>query len=157
MMSLSDDQQAYIIQGFNTTSRYLDDILSIHNTLFDDKVIQMYSSELQLDKTNTSDTKAVFLDLHFSGSNDIVSTKIYDKYGGFDYESVSFPFFDGDVTHSTSYGFYICQLIQCARASSHVADFNSRKKYLNNKLLKQAYLYHKLRKCFFSCIADALT
>ena len=33
MMSLTDDQQAYIIQGFNTTSRYLDDILSIHNTL----------------------------------------------------------------------------------------------------------------------------
>ena len=50
MMSLSDDQQAYIIQGFNTTSRYLDDILSIHNTLFDDKLIQMYSSELQLVK-----------------------------------------------------------------------------------------------------------
>ena len=61
--------------------------------------------------TNTSDTKAVFLDLHFSVSNDIVSTKIYDKYDGFDYEIVSFPFLDGDVTHSTSYGVYICQLI----------------------------------------------
>ena len=34
MMSLTDDQQAYIIQGFITTSRYLDDILSICNTLF---------------------------------------------------------------------------------------------------------------------------
>ena len=87
----------------------------------------MYSSELQLNKANTSDTKAVFLDLHFSVSNDIVSTKIYDKYGGFDYKIVSFPFLDGDVTHSTSFGFYICQLIRCARASSHVADFNSRK------------------------------
>ena len=143
MMSLSDDQQAYIIQGFNTTSRYLNDILSIHNTLFDDILIQMYSSELQLIKANTSDTKAVFLHLHFSVSNDIVSTKIYDKYAGFDYEIVSFPFLDCDVTHPTSYGFYICQLIRCARASSHVADFNS-----HNKLLKQAYLYHKLRKCF---------
>ena len=61
MMSLTDD----IIQGFNTTSRYLDDILSIHNTLFDDILIQMYSSELQLNKAYTSDTKAVFLDLHF--------------------------------------------------------------------------------------------
>ena len=148
MMSLSDDQQADIIQGFNTTSRYLDDIVSIHNTLFDDKLIKIYSSELQLDKTNTSDTKAVFLDLHFSVSNDIISTKIYDKYGGFDYEIVSFPFLDGDVTHSTSYGFYICKLIRCARASSHVADFNSRKKYLTNKLLKQTYLYHKLHKRF---------
>ena len=53
MMSLYDDQQAYIIQGFNTTSRYLDDILSIQNTLFDDILIQMYSSELQLNKANT--------------------------------------------------------------------------------------------------------
>ena len=78
MMSLSDDQQAYIIQGFNTTSSYLDDILSIHNTLFDGILTQMYSSELQFNKANTSDTKAVFLDLHFSVSNDIVSTKIYD-------------------------------------------------------------------------------
>ena len=125
MMSLSDDQQAYIFQGFNTTSRYLDDILSIHNTLFDDILIQMYSSELQLNKANTSDTKAVFLDLHFSASNDIVSTKIYDKYGGFDYEIVSFPFLDGDVTHSTSYGVYICQLIRSAREASHVAHFNT--------------------------------
>ena len=48
MMSLSDDKYAYIIQGFNTAFRYLDDILSIHNTLFDDILIQMYSSELQL-------------------------------------------------------------------------------------------------------------
>ena len=102
----------------------MDDILSIQNTLFDDILIQLYSSE-QLDKAYTSDTKAVFLDLHFSVSNDIVSTKIYDKYGGFDYEIVSFPFLDGDVTHSTSYGFYICQLIRFATASSHVADFNS--------------------------------
>ena len=46
MMSLTDDQQDYIIQGLNTTSRYLDDILIIHNILFDDIVIQMYSSEL---------------------------------------------------------------------------------------------------------------
>ena len=92
MMSLTDDQQAYIIQGFNITSRYLDDILSIHDTLFEYILIQMYSSELQLNKANTSDTKLVFLDLHFSVSNDIVSTKIYDKYGGFDYKIVSFPF-----------------------------------------------------------------
>ena len=48
MMYLSDDQYAYISQGFNTTSRYLDDILSIHNTLFDDILIQMCASELQL-------------------------------------------------------------------------------------------------------------
>ena len=56
-------------------------------------VSQIYPSELQLYKTNTSDTKATFFDLHFSISNDIVSTKIYDKSNDFDFEIVNFPFF----------------------------------------------------------------
>ena len=80
MMSLSDDKQADVIDAFNTTSRYLDGILNINNVYFDNMVIsQIYTSELQLNKANTSDTKAAFLDLHLSISNDIVSTKIYDK------------------------------------------------------------------------------
>ena len=65
---LSDDKQADIIQfdAFNTTSRYLDDILNINNVYFDTMVSQIYPSELQLNKANTSDTEATFLDLHLS-------------------------------------------------------------------------------------------
>ena len=72
-------------------------------------------------------------------SNDIVSTKIYDKRDDFDYEIVNFPFLDGDVPRSTSYGVYIYQLIRFARASSYVADFNTRNKLLTQKLLQQGY------------------
>ena len=60
MMSLSDDRQADIIDAFNTTSRYLDDILDINNVYFDTMVSQVYPSELQLNKANTSDTEATF-------------------------------------------------------------------------------------------------
>ena len=81
-------------------------------------------------------------------SNDIVSTKIYDKLDDFDFEIVNFPFLDGDVPRSTSYGVDISQLIRFARASSIVADFNTRNKLLTQKLLKQGYRYHKLRKTF---------
>ena len=76
MLSLSDDKQADVIDAFNTTSRYLDDI---NNVYFDNMVSQIYPSELQLNEANASDTEAAFLDLHFSISNYIVSTKIYDK------------------------------------------------------------------------------
>ena len=38
MMSLSDDKQADFIGAFNTTSRYLDDILNINNVYFDNMV-----------------------------------------------------------------------------------------------------------------------
>ena len=67
-------------------------ILNINNVYFDIMVSQVYLSELQLNEANTSDTEATFLDLHLSISNDIVSTKIYDKRDYFDFEIVSFPF-----------------------------------------------------------------
>ena len=60
MMSLSDDKQADVIDAFNTTSRYLDDILNINNVYFDNMVSQIYPSELQLNKANTSDTEVAF-------------------------------------------------------------------------------------------------
>ena len=98
MISLSDDKQADAIDAFNTTSRYSDDILNINNVYFDNLVSQIYPSELQLNKANTSDTV-----LHLSIFNDIVSTKIYDKRDDFDFEIFNFPFLDSDVPCSTSY------------------------------------------------------
>ena len=149
MMSLSDDKQADNIDAFNTTSRYLDDILNINNVYFDTMVSRLYPPELQLNKANNSDTEAAYLDLHLSISNDIVSTKIYDRRDDFDFEIVNFPFLDVDVSRSTSYGVYISQLIRFASLSSHVADFNPRNKLLlTQKLPKQGYWYHKLRKTF---------
>ena len=149
MMSLSDDKQADIIDALNTTSRYLDDNLNINNVYFDNTVSQIYPSERQLNKTNTSDTEAAFLDLHLSISSDIVSTKIYEKRDDFDFEIVNFPFLHGDVPRSISYGVYMSQLIHFARASSHVADFYTRNKLLTQKFLKQGYGYHKLRKTVY--------
>ena len=78
MVSLSDDKQADIIDAFNTTSRYLNDILNIDTIYFNNVVSRIYPSELQLDKATTSDTEAAFLDLYLFISNDIVSTKIDD-------------------------------------------------------------------------------
>ena len=126
----------------------MDDILNIDNVYFDNMVSQIYPSELQLNKANTSDTEAAFLDLHLSISNDIVSTKIYDKRDEFYFESVSFPFLDCDVPRSTSYGVCIYQLIRFARASSYVADFNTCNKLFIQKLLKQGYRCHKLCNTF---------
>ena len=106
---------------------YSDEILNINNVYFDNMVSQIYPSELQLNKANTSDTEAAFLDLYLSISNNIVSTKSYDKRDDFNFEIVNFSCLDGDVPRSTSYGVYIYQSIRFARASSYVADFNTGK------------------------------
>ena len=78
----------------------------------------------------------------------VVYTQIHDKFEDFDFDMVNFPFLDGAVLHSTSYGVFICKLIRFARASGHVADFNTHNKMLTQKLLKHGYQYHKLRKTF---------
>ena len=64
MMSRPSDTQADVTEAFNSTSRYLDDLLNIDNSYFEGIVSQIYPAELQLNKANTSDTKASFLDLH---------------------------------------------------------------------------------------------
>ena len=148
MLSLSDNNQADIIEAFNSTSRYLDDLLNIDNPYFEQMVGQIYPTELQLNKANSSDTEAPFLDLNLSITNGIVSSKISNKRDDFNFEIVNFPFPDGDVPRSPSYGVYISQLIRFARVCSNVDDFNNRNLSLTAKLLKQGYRYHKIRKAF---------
>ena len=135
MKFLTKEKRYDLIDAFNSTSRYLDDLLNIDNMYFEHMVHRIYPAELQL------------LDFNLSIHNDIVSTKIYDKRDDFNFDTVNFPFLDGDV-RQRSHGVYISQLIRFATASSPVTDFNNRNKFLTAKLLKQGYRYHKLHKAF---------
>ena len=155
MKSLSQENQADIIEAFNSTSRYLDDLLNIDNIYFDQMVIRIYPTKLQLNKANSSDTEAPFLDLNLCISNGTVS-KIYDKRDKFDFDTVTFPILDGDVPRHTSYGVYISQLIRFARASLDLSDFNCRNKVLTAKLLRQGYRYFKLRKAYWKFYQDTV-
>ena len=100
MLSLSDNNQTDIIEAFNSTSRYLDDLLNIDNPYFEQMVGQIYPIELQLNKANASDTEALFLDLNLSITNGIVSFKICDERDDFNFEIVNFPFLDRNVPRS---------------------------------------------------------
>ena len=92
MLSPSDNNQADIIEAFNCTSRYLNDLLNIDNPYFEQMVGQIYPTELQLNKANTSDTEAPFLDLNLTVTNGILSSKFFDKRDHFNFEIVNFPF-----------------------------------------------------------------
>ena len=60
--------------------------LNIGNPYFKGMVNPIYPPELQLNKANATDTEALFLDLHLSVANGFVSSKIYDKRDGFDFD-----------------------------------------------------------------------
>ena len=57
--------QTDIIEAFNSTSRYLDDLLNIDNIYFDQMVDRIYPTELQLNRANSSDTEKPFLGFEF--------------------------------------------------------------------------------------------
>ena len=53
-LSLLDDNQSEVLEAFNSTSWYLDDLLNIDNNFFDSMVNHIYPSELQLNKVIVS-------------------------------------------------------------------------------------------------------
>ena len=69
----------------------LDDLLNIDNIYFDQMVDRIYPTELQLNRANSSDTKAPFSDLNLCISNGTVSIKIYDKRDDFTFSGRRCP------------------------------------------------------------------
>ena len=65
-------------------------------------------------------------------------------------EIANFPFLDGDVPRSPSYGVYISQLICFARVCSNVDDLNNRNLFLTAKILKQGLDMIKFEKHFLN-------
>jgi len=136
------------IEKFNNTYRYLHDLCSLNNTLFQTNITAIYPKELILLQSNSNDNKATFLDLAIQIHNLLCTIKIYDKRDDFDFDIVNFPSLDGDIPISPSYGTSLSQFIRFARVCNKVEDFNDRNSILSRKLLKQVFLYHKLRKTF---------
>ena len=95
-----------VVEAFNSTTRYLDDLLNIDNRYFEKKMVsKIYTTEHQLNNANSSDNGALFLDLDWYITNVIVSSKFNDKRDDLNFEIVNFPFLDGYVPLSLSYGY----------------------------------------------------
>ena len=124
MMSLSAIKQSEIIKAYNSTSRYLDDLLNIDNPYFEGMVNRIYKPELQLNKANTSDTEAPFLDLHLFQTN-LFHLKFMISVMT-DFDIVKCPFFD-----------WLCSPFYLLRRLHFSTNF-----------LQQGHRYHKLRKTF---------
>ena len=143
-----DPSKQHLVDLFNNTYRYLDDILALNNPEFSNFTDEIYPAELTLIKSNSSSDHTPFLDLDITINQGKLNTKVYDKRDDFSFPIVNFPHLDGDVPLAPSYGVYISQLVRYARVCSDVSDFNDRNLCLTEKLLHQGFRYHKLIKTF---------
>ena len=72
---------------------YIDGLIVFNNKKFGDYVKEIYLSQLTVEKANTSDDLANYLDLTFIiENNNRLYTKLYDKCDDFDFHIVNFPF-----------------------------------------------------------------
>ena len=121
----------------------------VNNKKFEDYVKEIYPSQLTVEKANTSDDLANYLDLTFIiGSNNWLYTKLYDKRHDFGFHIVNFPLLSSNIPSGPSYGVYISQLIRYARCCSYYDDFGYRHKLLVDRLLSQGYEVKHLRNSF---------
>ena len=135
MSDLHKSKRHDLIDMFNDTSRYLDDIFTIDNPEFEKYIPDIYPAELQLNKANTSDKETSFLDLNIKVIGSDIHTSVYDKRDDFGFPIVNFPWLSGDVPRLPSYGIYISQLVRFARCCTSVLDFHSKiSKLLQNYL-----------------------
>ena len=80
-----------LIDKFNDTSRYLDDIFTIDNPTFAEHIPDICQRELQLNKANTSDKETSFLHLNIKVIGNDIHTNVYDKRDDFGFPIVNFP------------------------------------------------------------------
>ena len=116
-----------LIDMFNDTSRYLDDIFTIDDPEFEKYIHDMYQAELQLNKANLSDKETSSVDLNIKVIGSYIHTSVYDKRDDFGFDIYNF------------------QLVRFDRCCTSVLDFHSKNLQITSKLLTQGYWYQKLR------------
>ena len=91
MSDLNKSKRHDLIDMFNDTSRYLDDIFTIDNPEFEKYIPGIYPGERQLNKANTLDKETSFLDLNIKFIGNDIHTSVYDKRDDFGFPIVNFP------------------------------------------------------------------
>jgi hypothetical protein len=103
--------------AFNSTFRYVDDVLSINDNHFHSYVYSIYPNELKIKDTKECSTSASYLDvLSKLDTNGKLTIKPYDKRDDFNFSIVNFSYLYSNIPASPAYGVYISQLIRYARA-----------------------------------------
>ena len=68
-----------IAKRFSDTVRYIDDLLTLNNSNFEEEIPNFYPPELTLKRTSESDTKLCYLDISISIRSSKYVTEVYDK------------------------------------------------------------------------------
>ena len=149
IQKLLHEKKKSLAVAFNSTFRYIDDVLSINNDHFHSYVDSIYPNELEIKDTTECSTSASYLDVLLKlDTNGKLTTQLYDKRDDFNFAIVNFPYLCSNIPASPAYGVYISQLIRYARACSAYDQFLVRGSLLTKKLMSQGFQMSRLQAAF---------
>ena len=91
LQTLVIDKKIHEARAFNFTYRYIDDVLSINNSIFAEFLPLIYPTELEVKETTYAASSASFLDIYFEfDDSGHLSTNIYDKRDDFNFKIINF-------------------------------------------------------------------
>ena len=125
-----------VVEAFNSTSRYLDDLLNSDGTFFDSMVGRVCPSGLRLSGAGVWEAGVSFLDLNLSLSDGFVVAEVFHRRDDFGFDIVNVLFLDGGLPRSASCGTCFSRLVRFARVSGRVDDIDARNEVLTARLLR---------------------
>jgi hypothetical protein len=149
IQKLLHEKKESLAVAFNSTFRYIDDVLSINNNQFHSYVDSIYLNELEIKDTMECSTSASYLDVLLKlDTNGKITTQLYDKRDDLNFSIVNFSYLCSNIPASPAYGVYISHLIRCARACSTYDEFLVQSSLLTNKLTSQGFQLSRLQAAF---------
>ena len=121
--SVSYNNYAKAKKLFNTF-RYIDDLLALndHNE-FNNSFKAIYPPEVVLNKENTSDQSATFLDLSITIQDSKFDYKLFDKRNAFPFDIVRFPFRCSNIPNKMFYATIQAEILRICRATAQFDSF----------------------------------
>ena len=90
-----------LAKRFSTTVRYIDDLLTMNNTRFQEEIPNIYPV---LKRTTESLCELSYLDICIRIIDHKFTTKVFDKRDSFGFNIVNFPFLCGNIPVQPAYG-----------------------------------------------------
>jgi hypothetical protein len=127
IQKLLHEKKKSLAVAFNSTFRYIDDVLSVINNQFQSHVDSIYPNELEIKDTTESFTSASYLDVLLKlDTNGKITIQLYDKRDDFNFSIVNFPYLCSNIPASPAYGVYIATYSICKCLLDIRSVFSSR-------------------------------
>ena len=97
VQSLVQAGKKHLVQQFNFTYRYIDDVLSLKNTKFAEYLEFICPRDLEIKETTETAASSSYLDCYLYIDNGKLATRLYDKRDDFNFPIVNFPFLSSNI------------------------------------------------------------